>query len=102
MTIHPEDVRLSAAHPLDVTVYSRPGCHLCDEAKIVIQPLISEFGASLREVNIDEDSEIAERYCWDIPVVFIGPHKAAKHRVDPLQFRRQLEEARSKARAAKK
>lgn len=96
MSDHPEDARLAAANPLDVTLYSRPGCHLCDDAKAIIKPLLNEFGAKLREVNIDEDPEIAERYCWDIPVVFLGQHKAAKHKVDARQFRRQLEEAREK------
>jgi glutaredoxin len=96
MSGHSEDARLAAARPLDVTLYSRPGCHLCEDAKALMKPLVSEFGATLREVNIDEDSEIAERYAWDIPVIFVGAHKAAKHRIDPRQFRRQLEEAREK------
>jgi glutaredoxin len=97
MSNHSEDWRLSTAHPLDVTLYSRPGCHLCEEAKTVIRPLLTEFGATLREVDIDEDSEIAERYASDIPVLFLGGHKAAKHHVDPRKFRRQLEEARARA-----
>jgi glutaredoxin len=99
MSDHPEDLRLASAHPLEVTVYSRPGCHLCEEAKAVMQPLLKEFGATVREVNIDKDAELAERYSWDIPVIFLGSRKAAKHRVDPHQFRRQLEEARAKAAA---
>jgi len=82
-------------------MYTRPGCHLCADAKTVMQPLLKEFGATLREVNIDEDAELGERYSWDIPVIFIGKHKAAKHRVDPAQFRRQLEEARARAAAQK-
>jgi glutaredoxin len=90
---HPEDARLAAASPHDVTLYSRPGCHLCEEAKRVIAPLLSEFAASLREVNIDEDAVLKQRYGWDVPVIFIGARKAAKHRVDPSQFRRQLSEA---------
>ncbi len=101
MSDHPEDVRLATAHALEVTVYSRPGCHLCDEAKAVMQPLLNEFGGVLREVNIDKDTELAERYGWDIPVVFIGQHKAAKHRVDPRQFRRQMEQAQTRAGAKK-
>ena len=52
--------------------------------------MLSEFGASLREVNIGEDAVLEERYGWDIPIIFIGARKAAKHRVDPAQFRRQL------------
>ena len=92
----PEDARLAACGPRDVTLYSRPGCHLCEEAKAAIAPLLREFGAVLREVNIDEDSVLPERYGWDIPVIFIGNRKAAKHRVDLAQFRRQMEEAGSR------
>ena len=88
----PEDARLAARGPRDVTLYSRPGCHLCEEAKAAIAPLLREFGAVLREVNIDEDAVLRERYGWDIPVIFLGQHKAAKHRVDLAQFRRQLEQ----------
>ena len=97
MSGHPEDERLASADALEVTIYSRPGCHLCEDAKEVMRPLLKEFGGKLREVNIDTDNEIAERYSWDIPVIFIGARKAAKHRVDPRQFRRQLEEARARA-----
>ena len=91
-----EDSCPGAPGPRDVTLYTRPGCHLCEEAKAAIAPLILEFGAVLREVNIDEDSDLRERYGWDVPVIFIGVHKAAKHRVDLAQFRRQLEEAKTK------
>jgi glutaredoxin len=93
MISHPEDERLATAGPRDVTLYTRPGCHLCDEAKSAIAPLLREFGAVLREVNIDADSVLKERYGWDIPVIFIGKKKAAKHRVDVEQFRRQLRDA---------
>jgi glutaredoxin len=89
----PEDARLAACGPSDVTLYSRPGCHLCEEAKAAIAPLLGEFGAALYEVNIDDDAVLKQRYGWDIPVLFIGKHKAAKHRVDLPQFRRQLREA---------
>jgi glutaredoxin len=93
MSTHPEDARLAACGPRDVTLYTRPGCHLCDEAKSAIAPLLLEFGAALREVNIDADPVLQERYGWDIPVIFIGQRKAAKHRVDIGQFRRQLQYA---------
>lgn len=92
----PEDVRLATCGPRDVTLYSRPGCHLCEEAKDAIVPLLREFGAVLREMNIDGDAILKERYGWDIPVIFIGSHKAAKHRIDVAKFRRQLEEAHLK------
>ena len=93
MNAHPEDDRLAASGPRDVTLYTRPGCHLCDEVKSAIAPLLQEFGAELREVYIDADPVLKERYGWDVPVVFIGRRKAAKHRVDLEQFRRQLRDA---------
>jgi glutaredoxin len=92
---HPEDARLAAAGPREVTLYTRPGCHLCEDAKTAIAPLLREFAAVLHEVNIEKDAVLEERYGWDIPVIFIGVHKAAKHRVDIEQFRRQLEERKT-------
>ena len=89
----PEDERLAASEPRVITLYTRPGCHLCEEAKALIEPLLREFGATLREVNIDEDAVLRQRYGADIPVIFIGSRKAAKHRLDTVKFRRQLRDA---------
>ncbi len=86
---------MAAAGPREVTLYTRQGCHLCEEAKKAITPLLHEFGAALREVNIENDAVLEERYGQDIPVIFIGARKAAKHRVDVDQFRRQLRESKS-------
>jgi len=91
--LHAEDARLAATGPRDVTLYTRPGCHLCEEAKAAIAPLLREFGAALREVNIDDDDVLRERYGLDVPVIFLGAHKVAKHRVNVKQFRRQLRDA---------
>lgn len=83
----------SSRQPLEVTLYTRTGCHLCDEAKAQVAPLLSEFGARLREIDIDSDPELRERYNLDVPVIFLADRKVAKHRVDLKQFRRQLQEA---------
>jgi glutaredoxin len=91
--LHPEDERLAALGPREVTLYTRPGCHLCDEAKAAMTPLLREVSATLREVNIDEDAVLRERYGWDVPVIFLGARKVAKHRLNAAQFRRQLQEA---------
>ena len=92
MKEHEEDRRLAATGPHEVTLYTRPGCHLCEEAKSAIAPLLSECGAVLREVNIEGDAVLEERYGLDIPVIFIGSRKAAKHRVNLEQFRHRLQE----------
>jgi glutaredoxin len=98
MSEHPEDLRLAGAGALDVTLYSRPGCHLCEAAKAAIKPLLTEFGATLHEINIDGDAVLTERYGWDIPVLFLGTRKAAKHRINVKQLRRQMQEAKESAR----
>jgi glutaredoxin len=81
---------------LEITVYSRPGCHLCEEAKAAIAPLLSEFGAAVREIDISNDATLEQRFGCEIPVIYIGRKKAAKHRVNLGQFRRQLEDATCK------
>ena len=88
-----EDGRLQLAGPRGVTIYSRPGCHLCEEAKSQIAPLLAEFGVALTEISIDEDPILRARYDYDVPVIFLGARKAAKHHVDLAQFRRQLRDA---------
>src|ERR1700676_1887718 len=80
-----EDGRLQLAGPRDITIYSRPGCHLCEEAKSQFAPLLKEFGARLTEINIDEDPDLRARYDYDVPVIFLGSRKAAKYRIDLRQ-----------------
>ncbi len=79
---------------LEVTLYTRAGCHLCEKAKAQMAPLLREFGATLREVDIDADPALRELYTNDVPVVFLGDRKVAKHRVNLEQLRRQLAAAR--------
>jgi glutaredoxin len=77
----------------DVTLYSKVGCHLCEEAKAAIAPLLREFRATLREIDIEGDATLIQRFGCDIPVIYIGRKKAAKHKVNLEQFRRQLQHA---------
>jgi glutaredoxin len=82
---------------LEVTLYTRAGCQLCEEAKSQMAPLLAEFGARLREVDIDADPQLCELYNFDVPVISLGGRKIAKHRIDPHQFRRQLQEAQHRS-----
>lgn len=88
-----EDGRLAVAPPRAITVYTRARCHLCGEAKAVIAPLAAEFHAPLREVDIDADPVLHERYTNDVPVIFVGPRLFAKFRVDSSRLRRALQNA---------
>jgi glutaredoxin len=88
-----EEGRLALAGPRELTLYTRPGCHLCEEAKSEIASLLREYGARLREVNIDDDPALRERYANDVPILFLGSRKVAKHRMNLTQLRRQLKES---------
>lgn len=74
----------------EVIIYTRPGCHLCEEAKTAINASGCEGEFILTEVNIDDDPLLRERYGDDIPVIFINGVKVFKHRVDPREFKRKL------------
>ncbi len=55
------------------TVYSRPGCHICDEALAELEEIRSGHpGLELEVVDIDGDDELLKRYLERIPVVEIG------------------------------
>ncbi|HEX5966566.1 MAG TPA: glutaredoxin family protein, partial [Pyrinomonadaceae bacterium] len=68
-------------------VYSRPGCHLCDEAKAAIENSNCADRYTLEEVNIGSDDELLKKYQYDIPVILIDGEEAFRHRVDPHEFR---------------
>ncbi len=88
-----ESGRLALAGPLDLTLYTRAGCHLCDEMKTALRPLVAEYGARLAEVDVDGDQELHATFGNDVPVLFLGARKVAKHRLDAAQIRRQLQMA---------
>ena len=78
-----------------VTIYTRPGCHLCEEAKLAIAACGCDGLFTLQEINIDEDADLRERYGNDIPVVLINGVKVFKHRLDARAFKRKLLRLRS-------
>jgi glutaredoxin len=73
-----------------IDVYSRPECHLCDEAKDVIERVRRRFPFALNIVNIDADAELQSAYGTEIPVVFINGNKAFKYRVDEAELERKI------------
>ena len=86
-----EDGRLAIVNPCEITLYTREGCMLCEEARIAIMPLAREFGTTLREVDIDDDPILHNRYTNDVPVIFLGSRMVAQHRVNVAQLRHQLD-----------
>ena len=52
-----------------VTLYTGPNCHLCEQAKALLYPLLAEKGLRLDEVDIQQDAALREKYAIRIPVV---------------------------------
>ena len=75
----------------EVLVYSRAGCHLCDVVKQQLERLRARADFSWREVDIDADPALRERYNEEVPVVFIDGRKAFKYHLDERDFLRRLE-----------
>lgn len=78
-----------------VIIYSRPGCHLCDEAKAAIMSAGCSDQFTLEEVNIESDEELLTKYKYDIPVIAIDGIESFIHRVDPSEFRTRIKRIRS-------
>jgi glutaredoxin len=75
-----------------IEIYSRPGCHLCDEAKAVIEPFMQKFPLELKVTNIDTDDRLRAAYGTEIPVILINGTEAFRHRVDAQALERKLRE----------
>jgi glutaredoxin len=66
-----------------VTLYGRPGCHLCDEARDAIVGLREEVSRfELREVNIERDDALLARYLERIPVVKVDGDTVSELQLD--------------------
>jgi glutaredoxin len=73
-----------------VTLYSKPGCHLCEEMKSEIARTDCAEAFDLKEINIESDAELFARYRFDIPVLLINEVEVFRHRLTADAFRRAL------------
>jgi glutaredoxin len=87
-----QDVSMSKPH---VIIYSRPGCHLCEDAKAAIKSTGYEDQFTLEEINIESDSKLLTKYKYDIPVITIDGVESFIHRVDPKEFRTRITRIKS-------
>lgn len=85
---------------MKLTMYSRPGCHLCDDMKAIVERVAETLPLVLEEIDISTDPVLETRYGLEIPVLMIGERKAAKYRVTENELRRLLL-ARSDSEAAR-
>jgi glutaredoxin len=78
-----------------VTLYTRPGCHLCDQAREAIEGLRDELPPfELSEIDIDEDERLLARYLERIPVVAVAGEVVSELEFDPRLLRASLDTVR--------
>ncbi|MFJ8863308.1 glutaredoxin family protein [Streptomyces sp. NPDC102451] len=73
-----------------VTLVGKPGCHLCDDARLVVSAVCEETGASWVEKDITRDEALYKEYWEQIPVVLIDDEQHTFWRVDPARLRTAL------------
>jgi glutaredoxin len=73
-----------------VTLYTRAGCHLCDEAKQVIEAARPRADFDYEECDIDASPELLRLYNEEVPVIAIDGRKAFKYRLDMREFLKRL------------
>ena len=73
-----------------VILYSKPGCHLCEEMKSEISQANCAEAFDLKEVNIETDEALFKRYRFDIPVLKINGMEVFKHRLRADEFKAYL------------
>ncbi len=73
-----------------LALYSRPGCHLCEEMKGVVVPALREFDCTLEEVDISGRPDLEARLGTEIPVLCVNGRKAFKYRLTVAALRRRL------------
>ena len=76
--------------PPRVVLYSRPGCHLCDDARAVIEAVCAEVGEQYDEIDITGSEELTRSFGEEIPVTFVDGRQHDFWRVDPARLRAAL------------
>ncbi len=79
-----------------VTVYSRHGCHLCEDAVNILERLQEELNFEIEIIYIDGNAELEKLYGEQVPVTHIGGEHHDFWRVDPVRFRSSLEKHRQR------
>jgi glutaredoxin len=72
---------------IEVSVYSRSNCHLCEVALEVISEIRKEVEFTITKILIDGNAELEEKYGEQVPVILINNQPHDFFRVDPERFR---------------
>jgi glutaredoxin len=77
-----------------ITIYSRQGCHLCDDAFNTLESMCEELNFEIDVIDIDENAELVKLYSDQVPVIHIDGEHHDFYKVDPVRFRSSLEKHR--------
>ncbi|MEY4020038.1 MAG: hypothetical protein RL484_190 [Actinomycetota bacterium] len=77
-----------------VTVYSRHGCHLCEDAVKTLESMREELAFEIEIIYIDGNPELEKLYGNEVPVIHINGEHHDFYKVDPERFRASLEKHR--------
>jgi glutaredoxin len=91
LTARPAADRVATA---TITVYSKPDCHLCEEAMSVLHRLREELGFALQELDITADDDLHRAYFERIPVVVLDGEELCEYHVREALVRERLESRR--------
>jgi Glutaredoxin-like domain (DUF836) len=73
-----------------ITLLGKPGCHLCDDARVVIMRVAQELGIGWQELDITEDPELQTKWWDQIPVTLVDGVQHDYWRVDESRLRQAL------------
>ena len=79
-----------------VTIYSRHGCHLCEDAESTLESLREELNFEIEIIYIEDDAELIRLYSDQVPVIHIDGIHHDFYKVDPLRFKSSLETHRQR------
>ena len=84
----PEEV--PGGEVIEISLFSRPGCHLCEDAKKAVAEAAAGFSVRLAVIDVESDPDLARRYGSQVPVLTINGRKAFKCGVDAQRLREKL------------
>lgn len=78
--------------PPAVTLYTRTDCHLCDQARALLETLAGSLGFAIQTVDIDGDAELRDRYGEAVPVIAFAGEEIARAPIRPAALEASLRE----------
>jgi glutaredoxin len=73
-----------------ITLYTKPGCHLCDDAKVAVERIAAASGVGWTEIDITDDTDLMDEYGEMIPVILLDGRVHGYWRVEEERLRRDL------------